>query len=128
MIVGGAIISGFADGTYIEAERDEDSFMKKIGCDGQVARAKNANRGGKITINLMQTSASNDTLSSFQQADELSGTGVVPVVLKDGSGRTLITAAAGWVKKPAKVTLAKEVEARQWVIDIGEFIVFVGGN
>lgn len=128
MIVGGKIMAGFADGTYIEAERDEDSFMKKIGVDGEVSRAKNNNRGGKITITLMQTSPSNDDLSAFQQADEQTGQGVVPVILKDGSGRTLITSTAAWVKKPAKVNLAKEVETRQWILDVGEFIVFVGGN
>lgn len=122
---GGKIISGWGDGTYIEAERDEDSYMKKIGVDGEVTRAKNNNLGGKVTLTLMQSSSSNDVLSAFQQADQLSGTGVFTFILNDGNGKTTVRSVDAWIKKPAKLVYAKEVQAWQWIIEIGTFEVLI---
>jgi hypothetical protein len=126
--LGGKIVSGWGEGTYIEAERDEDSYMKKIGVDGEVSRAKNNNRGGKVTLTIMQTSPAHDFLSAFQQADELTGTGVFIFVLRDTNGNTLCSASDAWVKKPPKLVYAKEVQAWQWVIEIGTFIELVAAS
>jgi hypothetical protein len=128
VIAGGKILGGWGEGTYIEAERDEDSWMKKTGVDGEVSRAKNKNRGGKVTLTLMQTSPSNDILSAFQQADEQAGTGVFTIVVRDANGATLLSAADAWVKKPPKLVFAKEVQAWQWTIDIGTFAFLVGAG
>ncbi len=125
---GGKIMSGWGDGTYIEAERDEDSYMKKIGVDGEVTRAKNNNLGGKVTLTLMQSSPSNDALSAFQQADQLSGTGVFTFILNDSNGQTTVRAVDAWIKKPAKLVYAKEVQAWQWTIDIGTFEVLIAAS
>lgn len=128
MIVGGKIISGFMDGTYINAERNEQAFNLKVGVTGEGARSKNNNRSGKYTITLMQSSASNDDLSAFALADEANSGGAVPVLLKDGSGRTVSSAVTGWVQKLADVELNKEIVGRKWIIETDELILFVGGN
>lgn len=128
MIVGGKILSGFMDGTYITVERNEQLFNLKVGVDGEAARAKNNNRSGKFTITLLQTSESNDDLSGFFLADEASSTGAVPVLLKDSSGRTVCSCVTGWVQKPANVELAKEIVGRQWVLETDELLMFVAGN
>lgn len=128
MIVGGKIISGFSDGSYITAERNEQAFNLKVGVDGEGTRAKNNNRSGKITIELMQSSPSNDDLSGFALADEAGNTGAVPVLLKDGSGRTVAACVTGWVQKLANATFAKEVSTRSWVIETDNLNLFIGGN
>lgn len=128
LVIGGKIMSGFGDGTYIEAERDEDSYMKKIGVDGEVSRAKNNNRGGKITITLMQTSPANDSLSAFQQTDEQTGLGVFTAILRDLNGKTLVSSSDSWIKKPAKLVYAKEVQAWQWIIEVGTFNVLIAAS
>ncbi len=127
-IAGGKILGGWGDGTYIEAERDEDSWMKKTGVDGEVSRAKNNNKGGKVTLTFMQTSPSNDVLSAYQQADELTGDGVFTLIIRDSNGSTLVSSTDSWIKKPAKLVYAKEIQAWQWVIDVGTFNVLIGAS
>lgn len=128
VIVGGKIMSGFADGTFIVAERNEQAFNLKVGVDGEGTRAKSNNKSGKVTVTLMQSSASNDDLSSIAAADELSNTGVVPLLVKDASGRTVIAAQSAWVQKYPNSEFAKETSTRAWVLESDELDIFVGGN
>ena len=128
MIVGGKIITGFTDGTFITAERNEDMWTMKVGVDGIGTRAKTNNTSGKLTITLHQSSSSNDDLSAFAAADELSDSGAVPVLLKDNSGRTVVTALTAWVKKYANAEFAKEVSNRVWVLETDQLVMFDGGN
>jgi hypothetical protein len=125
--VNGAVISGFSDGTCINAEREEDAFTKVVGSDGQVTRSKNPNKSGTIALTLKGSSASNDVLSALASLDEINGSGVAAVIVKDNSGRS-VCAGKGWIKKTPTVEFAKEVTDREWMIDIGKFTVFVGGN
>lgn len=127
-IIGGKIMSGFVDGTYIKVTRNEQAFMLKVGVDGEGTRAKSNNKGGKIEITLMQSSASNDDLSAFAALDELSNGGVIPAIVKDGSGRTVCSAGTAWVQKYPDTEFGKEPVGRTWVIETDEIIMFVGGN
>lgn len=128
LIVGGAIISGYADGTFVDTVRDTDTFTKAAGADGEVARVKQNDKSGSITITLMQTSDSNLVLSAIAALDELSNTGVVPTLLKDLSGTTLVTAARSWISKQPATPLGKDVQNREWVLHTDELIQVVGGN
>lgn len=126
--LGGQIASGFADGTFINIERDEDTFTKVSGADGEVSRAKSANTAALLTLTLAQTSPYNDILSAFAALDELDGSGIVPMILKDGSGRTVASSAAAWIRKPPAAPFGKEVDNREWAIDLGKTLFFIGGN
>jgi hypothetical protein len=128
VIVGGKIISGFGDGTFVLAERNEQAWNLKVGVDGEGTRAKNNNRSGKVTLTLMQSSGSNDDLSAFASADELSNTGAVPLLIRDNLGTTICTALTAWVQKIANMEDAKEVSTRTWVLETDELDMFVGGN
>lgn len=128
VIVGGKIMSGFADGTFVMVERNEAAYALKVGVDGEGTRAKSNNRSGKITITLMNSSASNDALSAFAAADELSNTGAVPAMVKDNSGRTLCACETAWVQKVANAEFAKEANARTWILETDALNMFVGGN
>ncbi len=126
--IGGVSMSGFADGSYIKVARDGDSFMKKVGVDGEVSRARNNDRSGSIVLTLMQTSASNDVLSAFNNVDEQTNDGIVPVLITDLSGRSTFFSGYAWIKKPADSEFGKEVGTREWTLDTGSVDVFVGGN
>lgn len=128
MIVGGKILHGFSDGTFIRAIRNEPSFNLKVGVDGEGTRAKNNNKSGRFEIELMQSSGSNDDLSNFIVADENSGAGAVPVLLKDNNGTTVCSCLTGWIQKWPDNDFAKEVSARKWVIETDELIIFTGGE
>lgn len=124
----GAQISGFAEGTFIKVERDEAAFTKMTGADGEVARARNKNKGGKVTFTLMQSSASNDILSAAAAADELTGTGIGPLFIKDNLGTTVVVAANAWIEKVATAEFGKELGDREWVIDCASVEMLVGGS
>lgn len=127
-IVGGKIMTGFSDGTYIKLERNEQAFNLKVGVTGEATRAKNNNRSGKVTITLMQSSDSNDALSTFAAADELTNAGAVPVLIKDGSGSTVASAVTAWVQKYPNTEFQKEATTREWVLETDELLMFVGGE
>lgn len=128
LIVGGETITGFSDDDFVEVEREEDAWTKKVGVDGEVTRAKSNNRSGHITLRIMQSSSSNDHLSALALLDEASNGGAVPVLAKDGSGRSKFGTDAGWVKKFPKTTWKKGVAFWEWVIDTGNLDIFVAGN
>jgi len=128
IILAGKIIGGYADDDFIEIERDEDMWTKKVGVDGEVTRAKSNNKAGKVTIRLMQSSSSNDDLTALMLADEVTNAGAGPLLCKDGSGRTAFFSDTAWIKKAAKATFKKGVNTYEWQIDTGVLDVYVGGN
>lgn len=128
IIIGGVPMSGFADGTFVSVERSSDTFTKVSGADGIVSRAKTNDRSGTLTLTLAQTSPSNDVLSGFQIADELTNNGIVPVLIKDISGRSTYVSGFGWVRKPPTGEFGKEIADREWVLDLADLEVFTGGN
>lgn len=131
LTVGGAPISGYADGTFISVERAADTFTKVVGADGNVSRAKSNDRSGTVKITLKQTSPFNDILSGIASLDEMSNAGVVPISIIDLSGSTIMFMPSAWVKKPPTVEFGKEIGNREWVFDFDkcEFpTMVIGGN
>ena len=126
--VGGAIISGYADGAFITLSRNSDMFSRVAGADGENARVKSSDKSGKVTLTLMQTSDSNDILTGFAAADELANSGVVPFAMKDISGRTVALAPRAWVTKLPDSEFGKEAGTREWVLEMDELDMFVGGT
>jgi hypothetical protein len=128
VLVGGIPIGGFADGSAVSVSRANDTFSKVSGTDGITSRAKSNDKSGEIALTLAQTSPSNDVLSGFAIADELSNNGVVPVAITDLSGRTVLVSAFAWVRKPPDTEFAKEISDREWMLDAADLDMFVGGN
>ena len=128
VIVGGQPITGFTDGTFLLAERNEQMFTLKMGVDGIGTRSKSNNQSGKVTLTLHQSSPSNDYLSGLAGADELSNAGVVPILIRDNLGTTLISALTAWIQKFANSENAKEVSNRVWILETDSLLTFVGGN
>lgn len=128
VIVGGVPMSGFADGTFVNVSRSNDSFSKISGADGEVSRAKSNDKSGELTLTLAQTSPSNDVLSGFSNLDEQTGEGIFPVAVKDLKGRSTYVSAFGWVRKPADAGFGKEIDSREWNIDLADLKMFNGGN
>jgi len=128
VIVGTQAMQGFTEGTFVNIVRAEDSFTMVVGADGEPTRSKTNNRSATIEITLKQSSDSNDYLSQLMIADETGGNGVVPINIIDNSGRTIVTALEGWVKKPADAGFGRDAEDRTWSIDCGSLDIFIGGN
>ena len=126
--IGGVPMGGYADGTFLLIDRDENAFTKVTGADGTSTRVKSNNRSGSMTITLKQSSPSNDILSGFAALDELSNTGVVPILIKDLSGNSLYFSATGWIQKFPSSEFGKEINNRDWILDLVDVDIFVGSN
>lgn len=130
-VIFGAPIKGFADGTFVSVEYNEDFFTMQIGADGDAIRAKSNNSSARVTITLLQSSESNDILSATLNLDRLSpsGDGILPFLLKDNTGRTLMTAEKMWITKPPTVAYGREGETREWVLETDNMLPSnIGGN
>ncbi len=114
-------LSGYASGTFIEAERDADDFGDDAGSDGDVCRVEMLDKRGKITVTLKQDSASNDFLSSL-----LSAKTVFSVQIKELNGQTLCHGAEAWVLKPAQASYGDAVSNREWTIRVAALDMRVG--
>jgi len=128
LIFGGVSASGLNDGVFAVASRDEPAFTNGSGSDGEGWRAKSNNRTGTIVVTLLQTSLANDGYSAIAALDEASGDGVSPILLKDGSGRTLIQADTAWIEKYADSEFARDISTREWTFKTDRLNTFVGGN
>ena len=56
VMYGGMVITGFAEGSMVKCEKNEDNVTPHVGVLGEVSRAINADNTGKITISLAGTS------------------------------------------------------------------------
>ena len=124
----GTPVFGYADGTFISIEREEETYNKVVGADGMVSRAKTNNRSGTLTLTLKQTSPSNEDLSDFLNQDELNNEGVFSVLLKDASSGSRIFSSTGWVQGLPTIEYAKEISEREWVIELSKIEFDITGN
>ena len=126
--IGGIPMSGYSDGTFLEIVRTEQTWSTIVGADGFVTRGKTNNFSGTLTLTLKQSSPSNDVLSGFIIADELTNSGIIPILVKDLSGNSTYFAAQGWVQAYANSTFGKEINDREWTIALANLDLFVGSN
>ena len=66
VIIDGHTVQGFADGTFINGSRNEDSRSFHVGAKGEVTTDENADKTGTTEITLKNNSPS---LSKFQSLD-----------------------------------------------------------
>lgn len=126
--VGGVPMSGYADGTFALLTRSVDAWSMVTGADGLTTRVKSNDRSGTLTLTLTQTSPSNDVLSRYAIADELSNSGIAEVLIKDLSGTTILFSATGWVQKFPDVEFSNILSNREWILGVSDIDIFVGGN
>lgn len=115
LTVAGNIITGFADGSFVSIERNEDSWTLQVGTDGEGTRSKSNNKSGRVTFQLMQSSASNDILSGLFVLDEATSGGAVPVMVKYKN--SVFIAETAWITRPASVEYGREAGPREWVLE-----------
>lgn len=128
VVFSGILITGYADGTFCEIDREADAFTDVAGAGGEVARARTQDRRGTIKVTLMMTSPTNDLLSATAAVDESTGNGVGEIMVKDNNGTSIASGSESWImKKPAKV-YAKEIESLEWRIRVANLVHIVGGT
>lgn len=131
VIAGGVIVTGFTDGDFITAKRDEDLYMKRVGADGHVARARNGNKSGTIEIKLLQSSPAVNELAALVALDNFlfDGDILIPIsVVNPGDGAELVVATQAWLKTPPEMVFGKEVGERSFIFDCADLKLSLGGT
>lgn len=128
VVIGSRALRGKSEGTFVKVARDEDSFTKKVGADGEVTRAKTSNRSGTIEVTLDQSSEDNAYLQQLVNTDENTSNGIVPAKIIDSSGTYVAIAAEAWVRKPSDAEMGRDVKERTWIVDCASIDMLGGGN
>lgn len=127
-IYAGSIIEGYADGTFLSIERNEDSATYQRASQGGGTRTLSNDKSGRFTITLQQTSPSNSTFNTQVQAMELSGGGIASALLKDNSGSDLASGAKSWVVKPSNMEYGNDLSNREWILETDNLEIFPLGQ
>lgn len=127
VIIGGASITGFAEGTMISVARNEDAFSYAPSTTGGGSRVKNSNKSGRITLTLQKTSESNEILDNYADLDEVSNDGIFSSLVRDNNGKDLHKGESCWVVKKPDSEESKELPTREWIIEVAELEMNVKG-
>ena len=119
MSFGSHIVTGFADDSIITIEASGDGITKKVGCDGEIARAVSPDDTAKVKIVLLQTSDSNAYFSKKVDQDRDTGDGMFPILIKDLKGGEVFSTEAAWVVKKSPLNRGKDTNNREWELDTG---------
>lgn len=129
VIVGGIPLRGYADGSFIRVAPRNAAWVLDVGADGEAARAKSNDYSGSIEVELMQSSESNIHLSNVLLVDKTNNAGVVPITIRDTSGRSLHFSEQCFLEQAPESAYSKSNETRVWRFLCADMdINFVGGN
>jgi hypothetical protein len=113
----GILIQGFVVDEFIAATRDEDGWGFQPNVSGGGARNRNPVRSGTVTLTLTQAAPHNALLQAIALADELNGSGVGEIFIKDRSTAAgQLSAQNAWIQKQPDFTRAVELGQVVWVI------------
>jgi hypothetical protein len=128
--VGTQKVSGLQEGTFFEAERDNDTGEMSSGSDGEVTLVISPVQKGKVKITLQQASPLNDYFNTLFQAlqQKNMAVAVVPLYMTDKNGTSVVQSKQGVFNKPVKITFADKTEGREWTYISGYLDIEAGGE
>lgn len=123
-------IKDFAEGTFLELNKNSPYFRQVRGIRGKHTRVANRDKSGTLRFSLMQTSNQNDTLSSIALQDALSQTGLLNITLRDIGGSTGVYLVNAFIDGPPDKTYqAAQTTPNEWTIQYEALGAYhVGGN
>jgi len=117
------ILGGYSEDGIVSVDRNVEAYTLYTGADDSNTRVKNSNSSGTITINLQQSSASNDILHGLF----LEG-GIFTITVKDASGRSNYFSDEAYVGDVPGGAFSNSLNTRDWVIHAPKMSEIIGGN
>lgn len=114
VVIDGQFITGFAEGSYVEWEKDEDNFSAKVDAFGDVGVAITNNTLGTITITLSQTSPSLALIKRLANSRKKFPVWVTTPDEKVGGTEAMI-------KQTPSGGLSDEIEDREFEIQVFDY-------
>jgi hypothetical protein len=122
------LCTGFADDSFISAERAEDGVTMEVGAGGSVVVTESNNRTGTVTLVLQAAAPENDLLMAVVRSRELIGRGVDAgsLFIKDLNGTTLVECDDARIQKIPKMERGKASGNVEWVFLCTELDISIG--
>jgi len=67
----GRTITGYSDGTYVTASKDEAKWETHVGAQGEVTRSRNRHPVGRVTFTLKRSSPDLDFLLNKMNSEDI---------------------------------------------------------
>lgn len=124
------IVSGYADGTFVNVERNLESSTLYQGADNSGGRILRSNKAGTITLTLHQFSSSNDVLSEIYRNDieARDNSYLFNISIIDATGRSAFYARQCFISNLPSTGFGNDVETRDWMLQAVELDQYIGGN
>lgn len=123
--LGGYQLAGWDD---ISISRLAPGFRQIRGIRGKHTTVPTVDSSALLTISLIQTSPTNDVLSTIHELDLVEGTGRIALTLKDNSGRSVFSSDEARIISYPEVRFSGDFEYRVWTFFCQTTTYFVGGN
>jgi len=125
---GSIVLSGYADGTFIEVEPEGDSFERVTGADGTVAFVNKQMWCYDINFTLLQTSHTNAELTLLHNADKLTNSGTFGLKIEDTRGNSLFQCVNARITREPTVSWSRDIETREWQVKTEQGTNAIGGT
>ena len=124
------VITGYADGTFVNITREVPASTLYVGSDVSNARVVRANKASTVTLSLHQASSSNDVLSQLLANDEETrdNTWLFSLTIKDNTGRSLYFSRQAFISAEPDRMYSTGIENRDWGIQCVSLGGVTGGN
>ena len=116
---GSHVVTGYAEGTFLNIERSGDGVTKKTGADGEIVRSLDPDTSAKLTVTVTQLSPTVGWAQQQYDKDNDTGDGTFPVLVKDMKGGLIFAAEDGWVVNPPNREFGREAGEYEIEIDTG---------
>lgn len=120
--------TGMVDGSFITIEKEENPYTSIKTADGKVARMSNSDQTYKVTLTLSAMSDFNSTLTNLWLADELTGQGKYPLMIKDNLGNSLFFSGTAWISELPITEYSLDMGVKEWVFTATQCSQYFGGN
>ena len=128
VIIGGEIIQGFVPNRFVSVSYAENALTYTPGLSsGSVSR--NPNRQGNFSIELLQTSPSNDHLQRFITRARNDEQGwYFSVLVLNNRGGEIASADSAWITKEPDLEFSKTAGTKKWNIETGNLFLDLSAN
>lgn len=130
---GGTIIIGAGSGNSDEGivvTPTEDRNQMTVGADGTVMHSLNANRSGRIAINLLRTSSQNAVLQALYDLQTLSSAthGLNTILVTDTARGDVASGYQCAFARQPDLGFQKNPRIQTWIFDCGEVNIIQGAG
>jgi hypothetical protein len=126
LVLCGYVLTGVVS---VSLQWKSSPFTVRRGIRGQHTRTGSKDRQSTVTIEVLQTSITNDILSEILEQDTRNYSGRLEFSVKDASGTTQWATTQCFLRGWADASFSGEIQTRKWDIEILSFISGkIGGN